>query len=201
MNETWRKYVPYGAVGLLIVALVFSGTRHDDPAEPIATESVEAQQPVSEESDFDEKEQTIIVEVKGAVHRPGIYEMKEGDRVDDAIRRAGGVTDEADERHVARAERVRDEATIYVPTIEENIPWTYEASPSSSSSERSEPIVSLNRSDANELQLIPGIGPKKAEAIIAYREEIGRFQTIEQLTDVPGIGEKTLESIRPYVEL
>ena len=179
--------------------LVWSGRANEEPVEPLASGSLETQQLVSEESDFDEEEQKVIVEVKGAVHRPGIYEMKEGDRVDDAIRRAGGVTDEADERHVARAERVRDEATIYVPTLDEDIPLTHGVFPSSL--DRTEPIVSLNRSDVNELQLIPGIGPKKAEAIIAHREEIGRFQTIEQLTDVPGIGEKTLESIRPYVEL
>lgn len=136
---------------------------------------------------------TVIVDVKGAVKYPGVYEVASESRVNDVILKAGGLTDEANEQRVNLAEVVYDEMLIYVPTIDELLDdgMTLEQANK----------IRVNQATAEELQSLSGIGPAKAEAIIQYRDENGPFKAVEDLLNVPGIGQKTLENIVDNIQI
>ncbi|MFA9558806.1 helix-hairpin-helix domain-containing protein [Evansella sp. AB-rgal1] len=140
----------------------------------------------------------IFVDIKGEVNVPGIYEMVEGDRVFAAIEKAGGITENGEQRAINLAEKCYDEMVIYVPPIVEG-GEVYEMVSVSSSSSGGK--IAVNKATADELTAIPGIGPSKAAAIIQYREENGPFQKEEDLTKVPGIGEKTLDNMREFIKV
>ncbi len=156
----------------------------------------------SESSAQAEATGTIWVDVKGAVSSPGLYELPGDARVDDAIAVAGGLTTEADENSVNRAQKLADEAVVYVAAEGEDISVvtsTTSAVETDSENSTSSALVNLNTATAAELQTITGIGEKRAADIIAYREANGLFNSVDDLKNVSGIGDKTLENIRPYV--
>ncbi|WP_233549405.1 helix-hairpin-helix domain-containing protein [Lysinibacillus yapensis] len=145
----------------------------------------------------------IMVDVKGAVLYPGVYELTTDHRIVDAIKAAGGYTEEAQNMSINHAQKLQDEMAIYVPKKgEEAVPIqnngqvvTGAATASESGSEQ----VDLNHAEESALTTIPGIGPSKAQAIIAYREENGQFKTIEELKNVSGIGDKTFEKLKEHI--
>lgn len=143
------------------------------------------------------KSETIMVDVKGAVQRPGVYEMKVTDRVQDAIRRAGGLTDAADRNQINLAKKLSDEMVIYLPKKGEQPPQGM-ASPfvQDGSDAPGEEKVNINTASEKELENLPGIGPSKAAAIAEYREKNGPFKSVDDLINVSGIGEKSLERIK-----
>jgi competence protein ComEA len=135
----------------------------------------------------------ILVHVAGAVRTPGLYELPAEARVADAVAAAGGPRRGADLDALNLAEVLADGLRIEVPKAGQ--------APATSSEPGSESTVSLNSADQTALESIPEIGPVTAAAIIAYREEIGSFSSVEQLLDVDGIGPATLEAILPYLSL
>ncbi|QUG42170.1 helix-hairpin-helix domain-containing protein [Psychrobacillus sp. INOP01] len=137
----------------------------------------------------------VFVEVKGAVTKPGVYELSEGDRVLNAIEMAGGYLVSSNSKHINHAERVKDEMVIYVP--EEGEEEEEETTLSISSSQSS--LVNINNADATVLSTLPGIGAAKAEAIIAHREQVGAFKDNQDLMKVTGIGQKTYEKLEPLI--
>ncbi len=151
----------------------------------------------------------IWVQVAGAVHVPGVYNLNAGSRVFEAVAAAGGFTAEADQQAVALAACVTDGCRVYVPKVGETVAGGVVGPAESSAgvSGGSSPgggmggQVSLNSASAEQLDSLPGIGPSLAQQIIAYRESQGPFTSVEQLTDVPGIGPAKLEQIRPLVVL
>lgn len=140
----------------------------------------------------------VVVHVAGKVRRPGLYTLPEGSRVADAIEAAGGPSRTADLDLLNLAEVIVDGSKIEVlaagdaPTA---------VGPLSSATPGMPAQIGLNTADQVTLELIPGIGPVTAAAIIAYREQAGSFTAIEELLEITGIGPATLESIRPYVTL
>ena len=139
----------------------------------------------------------LIVHVAGAVEDPGIVELPQGSRVADAIEQAGGASPRADLDMLNLAALVTDGAQILVP--ERGAAGLPAPSPLPGSPQAA--TVDLNSADQTALETVPGLGPVKAGAIIAYRTEIGGFDSIDQLLEVSGIGPATLESIRPFVSL
>lgn len=139
---------------------------------------------------------SVVVHVAGAVARPGVYGLSDGARVADAIEMAGGPTRRADLDLLNLAAFVTDGAQILVP---ERGGYAAQASPVPGST--SPATVNLNTADQATLESVPGLGPVKAGAIVAYRTEVGGFESIDQLLEVSGIGPATLESIRPFVSL
>ncbi len=181
---------------------IFNGKMKSDvPLEdPFAITESEVNMPASTKQEEspprnEEKNSIVIVDVKGAVKKPGVFHMNAGQRVNEAILLAGGFLDEADPNRVNLAQAVQDEMVIYVPELGE------EGEPLLQASRKDDGKVNLNQAVSSELETIPGIGPSKAKAIIAYREENGNFNKIEDLTNVPGIGDKTLESIKEYISV
>jgi competence protein ComEA len=138
----------------------------------------------------------VIVDVAGAVHNPGVYELPEGSRVQDAIHAAGGLVDEANESAVNQAAPLADGTRLFIPTKPAAADDT-NVSPDDSD----EGLVNINTADIYALQTLPGIGPVTAERIIEYRMAHGLFTRIEDLQNVEGIGFGVLEKIKNLIEL
>lgn len=140
----------------------------------------------------------LLVDIKGAVVSPGVYELTKGDRVDDVIRKAGGLTEEANTDAVNFAQHVKDEMVVYVPVLGEEGAASLIASPTGADQQADE-LININNADLSTLLQLNGIGPQKAQSIIDYREANGFFKTIDELTDVSGIGLKTVEKIQNQI--
>ncbi|WP_448162334.1 helix-hairpin-helix domain-containing protein [Bacillus mobilis] len=143
-------------------------------------------------SDTKEQKKIIVIDMKGAVVKEGVYEMKEGDRVKDAIEKAGGFLPEADRMKVNLAQMVQDQMILYIPTKNEQVQEAAAAS-------KGEGKVQINAASKEQLEKITGIGSRKAESILKYREERGPFQKIEDLLEIDGIGVKSLEKIKDQI--
>ena len=146
----------------------------------------------------------VLVHVAGAVRRPGVYELKEGMRIDDALRLAGGPKPRADLAAVNLAAKVEDGRQILVPERARRSA----ASPSAMAApDGSAPAaagvpgapVNLNTATLEQLDALDGIGPATAQSILDFREERGGFGSVEELGEVPGIGEKRLATLREGV--
>ncbi|GAA0366217.1 helix-hairpin-helix domain-containing protein [Alkalibacterium iburiense] len=137
----------------------------------------------------------VLVDVKGAVHHPGVYQLEGSSRVIDAITIAGGLKEEAVTKHVNFAKELVDEMLIYIPVEGEEIAEIPQEGEAGENNQK----ININTASASELETLSGIGPQKAQGIIQYREEEGDFQTIEELTNVSGIGEKTFEKLKDAI--
>jgi competence protein ComEA len=134
----------------------------------------------------------LVVNIKGAVKNPGIYEFPLNARVNDALLKAEPL-ENADLLPLNLAMFLKDEQDIYVPFIDNK--------DNGDTDSISDELISINKASEKDLELVPGIGPVMAGNIIEYRKSIIRFQSLEDLMNVSGIGEKTLEKMRPYIKL
>lgn len=141
----------------------------------------------------------LVVDVQGAVARPGVYRLPSGSRVLDALARAGGTSAEAAPGALNLARPVVDGEQLIVPTAEEAAAAPPPGAPGSGVG--AEGLVSLNRADQAALESLPRVGPSLALAIIAHRDEHGPFTDLAQLDDVPGIGPALLATLTPLVTL
>lgn len=135
----------------------------------------------------------LYIHVLGAVEAPGLYVLDIDSRLVDAIAAAGGTTDAADLAAVNLARVLSDGEQIVVPTIG--------AAPQSGAATPDDGLIDLNAADQAALETLPRIGPALAERIITWREDNGRFQSVDDLLAVPGIGEKLLAGIRDGVRV
>lgn len=136
-------------------------------------------------------ERPIFVHVLGQVARPGLYELREGDRVIDAIAAAGGTTADADPGGVNLARLLSDGEQLAVPAVGE----VTASAPGVAADGR----VDLNTADVAALDTLPRIGPAMAQRIIEWREANGPISSVDDLLAVSGIGAKTVEALRPLV--
>ena len=148
----------------------------------------------------------VMIDVGGEVIKPGVYELNNGDRINDALVAAGGLSAKADrdwvEKNLNKAEKVVDGQKIYIPKFGEvlgtsrDVPQLRDVSTSTESK-----IVRLNTATAEQLDTLSGIGPAMAQRIIDYRTQNGGFKNIEELKLVSGIGDKLFEKIKDDVAL
>lgn len=144
----------------------------------------------------------VTVDVKGAVNHPGVYSLPSQSRVTDAIKRAGGLSNLADSKSVNLAQKLQDETVIYVAQKGEKITVVEEEKANNIATQgNSKGKINLNKADLSSLQTISGVGAKRAQDILDYRDSQGGFKTIDDLKNVSGIGEKTLEKLRQDVTL
>jgi len=151
-----------------------------------------------EEKEEPLEQDQITVDVKGAVKSPGIYDLPVGSRVHDAVQKAGGLTEEADSKSLNLAQKVSDEALVYVPSKGEEATSQQAASGTTPSSSK-EKKVNLNKASLEELKQVKGLGGKRAQDIIDHRETNGKFKSVDELKKVSGIGAKTIEKLKDYV--
>jgi len=141
-------------------------------------------------------QQIILVDIKGAVKKPGVYELPVNARLHELVNVAGGLTDDAEDRQVNMAIVLADQQLVYIPRKGETVEQTNQTPQAGNESK-----VNINTASAEELQTLTGIGEKKAQAIIDYRTQNGNFQSIDQLTEVDGFGEKTVEKLRDSITI
>jgi len=142
-----------------------------------------------------------VVHVAGAVRRTGVYRLPDGARVQDAVRRAGGATSEANLDGINLAAKVADGQQIVVPA-ETPVAPAAGAAPAGGSGGETPPAgpVGLNAATLEQLQTLDGVGPATAEKIVAWRTEHGGFRSVDDLGQVPGIGPKRLAALREHVQ-
>ena len=143
----------------------------------------------------------IFVHVCGEVAAPGVYEMKEGSRIYQAVEMAGGLTENAAGDFLNMAGKLEDGMKIQIPDREEAVQWSREAAayPGISAGADGGAVTSkinLNTAVKEQLMTLKGIGEARAEAIIAYRQEYGPFARIEDIMEVPGIKEAAFQKIK-----
>lgn len=140
------------------------------------------------------------VYISGEINNPGVYEIREEQRLEDLIKEAGGLTNEADDRNLNLAQRLEDQMKIYIPNINEenlleNTDRNQEALPVSNMDSS---LVNINTANKDELMSLPNIGDKRADSIIEYRKA-QKFEKIEDIKNVTGIGEKYYEALKDLI--
>jgi len=140
-----------------------------------------------------------LVHVAGAVRHPGVYKLHDGDRVKDAVARAGGARANADVNAINLAAKVADGQQVVVPRRGAAAPASADASAGEAGA--AQPPVSLNSATAAQLDTLDGVGPATAQKILDWRREHGGFRSIDDLGEVPGIGPKRLAALRGKVQL
>ena len=169
----------------------------------------------------------IYVHVCGAVNDPGVYEMQQGDRIFNAVDAAKGFTDDAATDYVNLAQEIADGMKITIPTVTEaekaddDASAAIEYADTGTDSSTAQPTghgegaapasqaagsntdgrIDISTADETALTSITGIGPAKAKAIIAYREQHGAFGSIEDIRNVSGIGDSTFNKIKDEIKV
>lgn len=158
-----------------------------------------------------ETEKYIFVDIKGAVRMPGVYEINSETRLTDVITLAGGFLPIADQSIVNLSQKLTDQMMITIPSLEtesestelkegeEKVPVVISIPTETSDSQPGK--VNINIADISELQTLSGIGEKKAERILQYRQEHGSFKSVEELKEVSGIGDKTFEALADFISV
>ena len=164
----------------------------------VSKDSLSEKEVKKEEKEESPEQDLITVDVKGAVKSPGIYDLPLGSRVHDAVQKAGGLTEEADSKSLNLAQKISDEALVYVPTKGEEAASQQAASGTTSSTSKDKK-VNLNKASLEELKQVKGLGGKRAQDIIDHRETNGKFKSVDELKKVSGIGAKTIEKLKDYV--
>jgi competence protein ComEA len=179
------------AVGALAVILVVAGnmlasggpsSAHVPPGLPVAA-APPAPPP------------RLVVDVAGAVRRPGLYRLPQGSRIADAVARAGGATGKASLDGINLAAPIVDGEQVVVPA---RTPSGAAAVPAAGGGAPAGP-VSLNTATAEQLDALPGIGPVTAQKIVDYRAQHGAFHSVDELDAISGIGPAKLEQLRGLV--
>jgi competence protein ComEA len=176
---------------LTVAGRVALGAEQGEPAEGTRSVAldVEAEPP-----------RELVVHVAGAVHRPGLYRLPDGSRIDDAIAEAGGAKPRAALDLVNLAAPVADGQQVVVP-LRGSGGEIGVAGSTAAGATFPGMKVQLNSATLEQLDELPGVGPVTAQQILDYRSANGAFRSIDELDAVPGIGPTTLEQLRPLVDL
>ncbi|MDD6419876.1 MAG: helix-hairpin-helix domain-containing protein [Lactobacillus delbrueckii] len=163
----------------------------------------------------------VVCDISGAVKHQGVYRLKNGARLQDLIEKAGGLTKDAQLKAINRSQLLKDQDKIYIPGKGDKAEAAQTANSAAASAPASSPsasassssvssstsgaasgdLINLNTATASDLQKLNGIGEKKAEQIIAYRQEKGSFKSIDELKEVSGIGDKTFAAIKDQLTI
>ena len=202
---TRTQLLVYGAVAvtLLLVGARWirssqgSGTDGGAVSYP-STSGSSSSDPGSSDGSFsvDEQGGDVVVDVAGAVAKPGVYRMPAGARVNDAVQRAGGATGRANVEGINLAARLSDGQQIVVPGKDTGSSRAASAAAGASS----EAPIGLGTATLEQLDTIEGIGPITAQKILEFRDQHGGVSSVEELGQIPGIGPATMESLRSRLQ-
>ena len=177
----------------------------------VEEQSLEVEKDTEEENnEVKEGKSKIIIHVSGAVVNEGIVELEEKARVADAIEAAGGVTEDAYMRDINLASLLEDGMKVYIPTKEEvmqkeensdYIIGSNNIIGNNNVESKKSGKVNINTATKEELDTLPGVGESTANKIISYREENGKFKSIEEIKEVSGIGDSKFEQIKDLIEI
>jgi competence protein ComEA len=191
-----RRLVAWGAAAVVLVALAawYAMHVHRGAAGPAGAPAAPA---LALEPSGGGR---VVVDVSGAVRRPGVYRLPAGSRVAEALRRAGGATRRADLTQINRAAKLEDGRQVLVP-VRTPAGAAAPAAPDGSSPVAGGPPLNLNTATLEQLEGLDGIGPAMAQRILDYRKAHGGFGSVEELGQVPGIGDKRLAALRDKVRV
>lgn len=217
LNLKQKKIIAIILIILVVIAYYYFYLR--DTTEEISNQDLE----INNTQENNQTNETIVVHVSGAVNIEGIVELDSGSRIANAIEKAGGIKENADMTDINLAYPLEDGMKIHIPTKEEteayknneNTPAesyvtaasggvnSKEATNStpSSTSDTASKKVNINTATQEELDALPGIGPSIASKIIDYREQNGKFNSIEEIKEVSGIGEAKYEKIKDSITI
>lgn len=189
-------------LAIVTAGVIFSCSANSRPAKDNAvvikeSETAEPGSP-AEALSGEQTEKTICIHICGSVKAPGVYYLKEGARLHEAVDRAGGLTEDAAPEYVNLAGIITDGEQIYIPDKKETEDGSFRLQASGTTESG---LVNLNTASEEDLMTLPGIGQTKAKAIIAYRESSGGFSNIEELMNVSGIAESSYEKIKDYIRV
>lgn len=175
------------AAAIALAFVLFRGI-DERSAPPIVIEDAAATRP-------------IVVDVRGAVAKPGVYELPAGARVQDAVNASGGLSEDADLSTVNLARRLRDGEMVRVAAMAPNAgtPSPGLAAVSGPNTGGGAAKININTATADELDTLPGVGPVTAARIIEFREQHGPYRSIDDLIHVQGISTRTVEGFRDLV--
>ena len=198
MKIDQKQILIYGGIALVIITviLIYLVTKIT-PAQPnyeeLEVNSTETTEIRAQSTENTQLPQTIKVHIAGSVLNEGIVELEEGARIADAIEAAGGITPDANMQNVNLAYKIQDGQKIYIPNANDEPETEIVQSEEVQLTETG--LVNLNTATQTELELLSGIGPSTATKIIEYREQNGKFTSIEELKEVPGIGDSKFTAI------
>lgn len=191
MNN-WKRKIGF----ILMIGIVFLinfCACEKEAVEEIVIETSDNDEGDSQEESNEIEKQFICVHVCGAVKEPGVYELEEGSRVADAIEAAGGLLEDTPQESLNFARILADGEQVLVLDHKEMQEQMQNMAIAADG------CVNINISGVEELMTLSGIGETRARAILAYREEHGNFQKIEDICNVDGIGESTYEKIKDKI--
>jgi competence protein ComEA len=185
MKEYFKKYWVVGVIAcVIILALLIPKQAETQEIDVIASPTTNY---------YEEVVEYIYVDVKGYIKNPGVYKLDKDARLFQVITLAGGLQDEADSLAINLSMSLKDEMSIYIPSIHDNEPIYV------TPEEDEDFLIDINQAGLVLLQTLPGIGPSTAQNIIDYREEYGYFDVLEDIMNVPNIGESTFEQIKDLI--
>ncbi len=204
MDDKRKDKIILGLI-IVIVALIANNYVKNNEDDLLKSEislldtSSDAISPADEDENVEIDEMKVYI--SGEIGKEGVYEFEDGDRLDDLIKKAGGLTENANAKDLNLAMKLEDEMKIYIPSIYEvssddandTIPII-----TSDSNDSSKNKVDINKASKEELMTLPNIGDKRADSILEYRES-NKFESIEDLKNVNGIGEKFYQSLKDLI--
>lgn len=222
-KENIKKYCLYAVCIIVFIALIVGCYYLYNSEEPLDNELITT----SDTTTITQSTTTTVridesfyVDVKGAIKKPGVYEFNEGDKIIDAINKAGGLLKTANTSNINLAKKLSSEMVVYIFTNKElttkknnttTIPFTIETIEINNcvvsttttkeiitTTEETNKLININNASLEELMTIPGIGESKALSIINYRKE-NTFNTIEDIKNVSGIGDSLFAKIKDYI--
>ncbi|CAK8053645.1 ComEA family DNA-binding protein [Eupransor demetentiae] len=193
--KKYKLYVAAGGVVLLLLGFFTWRTLSASQSKAVVTDTALSSSSASSSS-VKSSSKSLAVDLKGAVNKPGLYHCQEGERVSDLVKQAGGFTVEVDERAVNLAQKLVDGQVIVVPKQGEATSANTGINASSSVEKK---VVNINTASLEELQALDGVGAKKAEKIIAYRQSKNGFKKIDDIKAVEGIGDKRFEKLKEQI--
>lgn len=216
----YRKQIILGISLVIVLATTISSVIYFyEPKKEKKIEKV-AVEKIKKETKKEDTEKLYMVDIKGEVISPGIYELPSTSRVIDVINKAGGLTDIADTSVINLSKKIEDEMVIIIYSEYEVNNWLKtkqeeeylqekcqnseeskienDACISDNAIENNETLININTATKEELMTLSGIGETKALAIISYREKTP-FTSIEDIKNVSGIGDSTYNEIKDYI--
>lgn len=225
-----KKKIAIVLVGIVLVIMyfVFNINNSVDKVEMSDTVLVAQEEKKSNDNEPTKTTDTlkVKVDIKGAISKPGVYEVSSDYRVIDVIKLAGGLKSNANTNYINLSSKVTDEMVIWIYTAKEisdfklsqsstqymidkcNCPvldnttcLNSNSNTNSNSSKETKDILNINTATLNELMTLEGIGESKAKSIIEYRTKNGKFKSIEDIMNVSGIGEALYSKIKDYIKV
>ena len=192
-NNKIKIIVIIKVIVIIIAGVVISKIGYEENYEDLDVFDTAGQE-IIEENQIEETNK-IKIHILGEVNYNGILELEEGSRIDDAIKKAGGITDQADITKINLAYKLSDGQKLYIPSItDEETEYILE-------NEKIEEKININTATQTELETLPGVGPSLALKILNYRKENGKFKTIEEIQNVSGVGENKYEEIKEKITI